>query len=129
MMSLCEDPGQRLFNYIDDNALIIQLLAPLIVDGHGVGTAAIAHSFVNLSVMQLATADKLGSAGGSVANWPKVRPHNSKGAEFFSQRPNFMATLAVKRVGNTGRGAKNKCRQFFLKAYFKGKQTNALVSI
>ncbi len=89
-MKLCEDVGQRLSNYIDDNTLIIQLLASLEV-GHGVDTAAKAHSFVNLAVLP---ADKLGSAGGSVASLQKLRPHNSKGAEFFSQRPNFMATLA-----------------------------------
>ncbi len=92
-MRLCEDLEQALFNDIDDKSLIIRLLSPLEV-GHGADTAAKAKSFVNLSVLQLATADKLGSAGGSVANWPKLRPHNSKGDEFFSQRPNFMATLA-----------------------------------
>ncbi len=92
-MSLSEDLGQRLFNYIDDNALIIQLLAPLQI-GHEADTVAKAKSFVNLSVLQLATADKLGSAGGSVANWPKLRPHNSIKAEFFLSgqilRPDYL---------------------------------------
>jgi hypothetical protein len=46
----CEDVGQRLPNYIDDNTLIIQLLASLEA-GHGVDTAAKAHSFVNLAVL------------------------------------------------------------------------------
>jgi hypothetical protein len=73
MLSLCEDLGQRLSNYIDDNSLIIQLFAPLEV-GHEVDTAAKAHSFVNLAVLP---AGKIGSAGGSVVNWQKLRPHNS----------------------------------------------------
>jgi hypothetical protein len=41
---------QRLFNCIDDNALINQLLAPLEV-GQEVDTAAKAHSFGNLLVL------------------------------------------------------------------------------
>ncbi len=36
--------------------------------------------------------------------------------------------IILKSVHNTGRRA-NKCRQIFPKAYFKGKSTNALVSI
>ncbi len=42
---------KRLFNYVDDNALINHLLAPLEV-GHEVtvDTASKAHTFVNLSV-------------------------------------------------------------------------------
>jgi hypothetical protein len=49
----------------------------------------------------------------------------------FFQQLNFMAPLAgfiLKRVGNTGR-RENKCRKIFLQAYFKGKPTNAMVSV
>ncbi len=106
----------RLFNCVDDNALINPLLVPL---GSNTwmrpttDTVAIGYSFV-------CHLDKF---------YQKM-PLNKRG-RIFSQWPNFMATLAgfswnelVTRAGGQIRAGK-----FFLQAYFKGKRTYVLVSI
>jgi hypothetical protein len=105
---------------MDDNALINQLLV-LLEAGHEVGTETKIHSFVFCEPVSVASSwqnflassmEKLGHRGKKYdpledivifyffnVSWTFIRQFLSKNtiyqrAEFFSPRPNFMATLA-----------------------------------
>jgi hypothetical protein len=129
--------GQRLFNYIDDNAIINQLLSPLDL-GHGVDTAAKSQQFCLMWTCQRCQllAEQSGKYGGKI--WPLMKKSDSLVVNLYifyiiwtSTDNCYQKMLFSKRFRFflvTGGRRGNKCWQI-LKAYFKGKLTNALVSI
>jgi hypothetical protein len=60
----------------------------------------------------------------------KKRPFKKKSQNFLSLAEFYgqSGRITLKRIGTIGKRA-NKCRQIFLQAYFKRKQTNALGSV